>query len=74
MAAIRNLNTRNNITFENILYKNHSKYIQLQEYLLPPIRIQLIAPPLAKNREQIQDIPLGIWPTMVSSLSTATAY
>ena len=45
-----------------------------EEYLLPPIGVQVIVPPLAKNREQIRDIFLGIWPTTVSSLSTATAY
>ena len=33
-----------------------------------------MAPPLAINKEQILDIFFGIWPTMVSSLSTATAY
>ena len=33
-----------------------------------------MAPPLAKNREHIQDIFLGIWPTTVSLLTTATAY
>ena len=32
-----------------------------------------MALPLAINKEQILDIFFGIWPTMVSSLSTATA-
>ena len=45
-----------------------------EEYLLPLVGVQTIAPPLAKNSEQIRDIFLGIWPTTVSSLSTATAY
>ena len=49
VAAVQNLNTQNNITFENISY---SEYNRLQEYLLP-ICVQIIAPPLANNREQI---------------------
>ena len=49
-------------------------YGRSKEYLLPPVGVQTIAPPLARNSEQIRDIFLGIWPTTVSSLSTATAY
>ena len=45
-----------------------------EEYLLPPIGVQIIVPPLAKNREQIRDIFFRTWPKMVSSLSTATVY
>ena len=33
-----------------------------------------MAPPLAINKEQILDTFYGIWSTMVSSFSTATAY
>ena len=44
------------------------------EYLLPPIGVQAMAPPLAINKEQILDTFYGIWSTMVSSFSTATAY
>ena len=42
--------------------------------LLPPIGVQAMATPLAINKEQILDTLYGIWSTMVSSLSTATAY
>ena len=38
-----------------------------EEYILPPVGIQTIAPPLAKNSKQIRDIFLGIWPAMVPS-------
>ena len=49
-------------------------YGRSEEYLLPPIGVQIIVPPLAKNREQIRDIFFETWPKMVSSLSTATVY
>ena len=48
--------------------------MDIVEYLLPPVGVQTIAPPLAKSSEQIRDIFLGIWLTTVSSLSIATAY
>ena len=43
------------------------------EGLLPPMGVQAMLPPLTKNKEQILDIFFGIRPTVVSSLSTATA-
>ena len=66
-------------------YTKHLKYFILkiianifscrcEEYILPPIRIQVIIPPFAKSREQIRDIFLGIWAATVSSLTIATAY
>ena len=44
------------------------------EYLLPPVTVQFIEPPLLKNREQTFDIFLGRCPMMVPSFSTVTAY
>ena len=60
VAAIRNLNTWKILHSKIFCTINYSEYIHLQEYLLPPIRIQVIASPVAKNREQIWNIFLEI--------------
>ena len=44
------------------------------EYLLLPITIHTIEPPLLKNRGQIFDIFSGKWPIMLPSFTTATSY
>ena len=43
------------------------------EYRLAPVTLQVIVPPLHKSDEQIDDILLGTWPTVISCLHTATA-
>ena len=43
------------------------------EYLLWPVTLQTIKPPLCKNMEQTWEIVLGTWPTVTPSFLIATA-